>query len=77
MKWKIKLKNLINSKKYDQDLYECLSAIYNNSAKDKKLSIQGLLIIKNLIKIVLNSYNKGNFKNFNKTGISTLISRLK
>jgi hypothetical protein len=63
------MENLILSKKYCINLYECLFAIYNNASEDKILKMQSILVLKNIIRIELNSQNKGNYKILNQTGI--------
>ena len=64
-----KMENLIISKKYCLELFEFLFVIYNNSEEDKKLKMQSLLVLKNLIRMESNSHNKGNFKSLNQTSI--------
>lgn len=66
------MENLILSKKYFINLYECLFAIYNNASEDKTLKMQSILVLKNIIRIELNSQNKGNYKVLNQTGIITI-----
>lgn len=62
-----KMESLIISKKYAMDLYEILFAIYNNANEDKKIKIQSIIVLKNIIRIELNSHNISNFKSLNQT----------
>jgi hypothetical protein len=62
------METLIFSKKYSVSLYQALIQIFNDSETEKHLKIQAIVVLKNIIRIELNSHNKSNFKSLNQPG---------